>query len=552
MDNYILAYYQRIRSGEEPAGIWIRLLYEIIVTGIENCTYIFSQKKANNAIRFIQKYMKHNKGKMGGQLLKLELFQKAMISCIFGVVDLDGKRQFREVFIVMGRKMGKTLLMAGIMEYEAYVDGEFGSEIYCIAPKLDQSDLVYSAYEYTMENTPAFKSRTKKRKTDYYIKQSNTTIKKIAFSDKKSDGYNPQLTIADEMSSWPGTRGLKQYEVMMSGTGAREEPLMIAVSSSGYENDGIYDELMKRSTSFLQGNSREKRLLPFIYMIDDVNKWDDINELRKSLPNLGVSVSVNFILDQIDTAYESLSKKTEFLTKYCNIKQSSSMAWLRATDVQKACGEHFELENFRGCYCVGGIDLSRTTDLTAALIVIEKEEQLYIVAHFWLPGERIDEAEARDGVPYKAYIQRGFLSPSGENFIDYKDCFQWFTSLIEQYEIYPLKVGYDRYNSQYLTQEMKNYGFHMDDVYQGFNLSPVIDETDGLMRDGRFHIGDNDLLKIHLLDSAIKQNAEDLRKRLIKVSAGVHIDGTAALLDAMTVRQKWNSEIGYQLKNTVR
>lgn len=552
MDNYILAYYQRIRSGEEPAGIWIRLLYEIIVTGIENCTYIFSQKKANNAIRFIQKYMKHNKGKMGGQLLKLELFQKAMISCIFGVVDLDGKRQFREVFIVMGRKMGKTLLMAGIMEYEAYVDGEFGSEIYCIAPKLDQSDLVYSAYEYTMENTPAFKSRTKKRKTDYYIKQSNTTIKKIAFSDKKSDGYNPQLTIADEISSWPGTRGLKQYEVMMSGTGAREEPLMIAVSSSGYENDGIYDELMKRSTSFLQGNSREKRLLPFIYMIDDVNKWDDINELRKSLPNLGVSVSVNFILDQIDTAYESLSKKTEFLTKYCNIKQSSSMAWLRATDVQKACGEHFELEDFRGCYCVGGIDLSRTTDLTAALIVIEKEEQLYIVAHFWLPGERIDEAEARDGVPYKAYIQRGFLSPSGENFIDYKDCFQWFTSLIEQYEIYPLKVGYDRYNSQYLTQEMKNYGFHMDDVYQGFNLSPVIDETDGLMRDGRFHIGDNDLLKIHLLDSAIKQNAEDLRKRLIKVSAGVHIDGTAALLDAMTVRQKWNSEIGYQLKNTVR
>ena len=552
MDNYILAYYQRIRSGEEPAGIWIRLLYEIIVTGIENGIYIFSQKKANNAIRFIQKYMKHNKGKMGGQLLKLELFQKAMISCIFGVVDLDGKRQFREVFIVMGRKMGKTLLMAGIMEYEAYVDGEFGSEIYCIAPKLDQSDLVYSAYEYTMENTPAFKSRTKKRKTDYYIKQSNTTIKKIAFSDKKSDGYNPQLTIADEMSSWPGTRGLKQYEVMMSGTGAREEPLMIAVSSSGYENDGIYDELMKRSTSFLQGNSREKRLLPFIYMIDDVNKWDDINELRKSLPNLGVSVSVNFILDQIDTAYESLSKKTEFLTKYCNIKQSSSMAWLRATDVQKACGEHFELEDFRGCYCVGGIDLSRTTDLTAALIVIEKEEQLYIVAHFWLPGERIDEAEARDGVPYKAYIQRGFLSPSGENFIDYKDCFQWFTSLIEQYEIYPLKVGYDRYNSQYLTQEMKNYGFHMDDVYQGFNLSPVIDETDGLMRDGRFHIGDNDLLKIHLLDSAIKQNAEDLRKRLIKVSAGVHIDGTAALLDAMTVRQKWNSEIGYQLKNTVR
>lgn len=146
-------------------------------------------------------------------------------------------------------------------------------------------------------------------------------------------------------------------------------------------------------------------------------------------------------------------------------------------------------------------------------------------------------------------MQRGLLDASGENFIDYKDCFNWFTKLITDYQLYPLKVGYDRYNAQYLTQEMKQYGFHMDDVYQGFNLSPVIDEVDGLFRDGRIHIGDNDLLKIHLLDSALKTNAEDLRKRLVKVSAGVHIDGTAALLDAMTVRQKWFSEIGSQLEN---
>jgi phage terminase large subunit-like protein len=553
MNNYILAYYQAIRNGSEIVGRWIAALYEIIVTGIEDGTYVFDQKKANKAIRFVEKYVKHNKGKLGGQPLKLELYQKAMISCIFGIVDHEGKRQFREIFIVLGRKMGKTLVAAAIIAYEAYADGEFGSEIYCIAPKLDQSDLVYSAFEFTKDHTPAFASRTKKRKTDLYIKQSNTTIKKIAFSEKKADGYNPQLTIADEMSSWPGPRGLKQYEVMISGTGAREEPLMVAISSSGYENDGIYDELMKRSTAFLNGNSREKRLLPFLYMIDDVNKWDDINELRKSLPGMGVSVPVSFILDQIDIAYESLSKKTEFLTKYCNIKQSSSQAWLRAQDVQKAdSGVTLKLEDFRGCYCVGGIDLSRTTDLTSCCIVIEKKQKLYVFAQFYLPGERIQEAEARDGVPYSAYIQRGILKASGENFVDYRDCFQWFASLVEKFKIYPLKVGYDRYNAQYLTQDMKSYGFHMDDVYQGFNLSGVIDECEGMMRDGRFDIGDNDLLKIHLLDAAVKQNTEDLRKRLVKVSAKAHIDGTAALLDALTVRQKWYSEIGEQLRNEAR
>ena len=550
MDNYILAYYQAIRNGTENVGEYVRYLYDLIVSGIEDKTYIFSPTKANRAIRFIEKYVRHNKGKLGGQLLKLELWQKAMISCIFGVLDHDGCRQFREIFIVLGRKMGKTLLAAGIIAYETYADGEFGSEIYCLAPKLDQSDLVYSAFEFTKDKTPSFLSRTKKRKTDLYVKQNNATIKKIAFNEKKADGYNPQLVIADEMSSWPGGRGLKQYEVMISGMGAREQPLMIAISSSGYENDGIYDELMKRSTSFLKGNSREKRLLPFLYMIDDIEKWDDINELRKSLPGLGVSVPVSFILDQIDTAYESLSKKVEFLTKFCNIKQSSSVAWLRAQDVAGACtDDSLKLEDFRGCYCVGGIDLSRTTDLTSCCIVIERDEKLYVISQFFLPAERIEEAEARDGVPYRAYIQRGLLTPSGENFVNYKDCFKWFTDLIEQYEIYPLKVGYDRYNSQYLTQDMKGYGFHMDDVYQGFNLSGVIDECEGMMRDGRFCIGDNDLLKIHLMDAAVKQNADDLRKRLVKVSAKVHIDGTAALLDALTVRQKYYSEIGAQLKN---
>ena len=550
MDNYILAYYQAIRNGTENVGEYVRYLYDLIVAGIEDKTYIFSPTKANRAIRFIEKYVRHNKGKLGGQLLKLELWQKAMISCIFGILDQSGCRQFREIFIVLGRKMGKTLLAAGIIAYETYADGEFGSEIYCLAPKLDQSDLVYSAFEFTKDKTPSFLSRTKKRTTDLYVKQNNATIKKIAFNEKKADGYNPQLVIADEMSSWPGGRGLKQYEVMISGMGAREQPLMIAISSSGYENDGIYDELMKRSTSFLKGNSREKRLLPFLYMIDDIEKWDDINELRKSLPGLGVSVPVSFILDQIDTAYESLSKKVEFLTKFCNIKQSSSVAWLRAQDVAGACtDDSLKLEDFRGCYCVGGIDLSRTTDLTSCCIVIERDEKLYVISQFFLPAERIEEAEARDGVPYRAYIQRGLLTPSGENFVNYKDCFKWFTDLIEQYEIYPLKVGYDRYNSQYLTQDMKGYGFHMDDVYQGFNLSGVIDECEGMMRDGRFCIGDNDLLKIHLMDAAVKQNADDLRKRLVKVSAKVHIDGTAALLDALTVRQKYYSEIGAQLKN---
>lgn len=549
MNNYIYEYYQAIWNGSVTVGFWIRALYEKIMAGIEDGTYIFDQKKANNAIRFVEKYCKHNKGKLGGKPLILELWQKAALSCIYGIVDQEGKRQFREVFMVIGRKMGKTLFAAAIIAYETYVDGEFGSEIYCVAPKLDQSDLVYSAFEFTKDNTPVFKQMTKKRKTDLYVQKTNTTIKKIAFNEKKADGYNPMLTVADEMSSWPAVRGLKQYEVMISGTGAREEPLTLAISSSGYEDNGIYDELMGRSTRFLKGDSREKRLLPFLYMIDDTNKWDDINELRKSLPGMGVSVPVSFILDQIDIASESLSKKAEFLTKYCNIKQNSSQAWLDAVDVDNCYGDVIDPEDFRGSYCVAGLDLSRTTDLTSACVLIEKNEKLYVLMKFFLPGAKIQDAIKRDNMPYDIFIQRGLLQPSGENFVDYHDVFNWFTEMVEKYEILPLQVGYDRYSAQYLVQDMKAYGFHMDDVFQGTNLTPVINETEGLIKDHKIRIGRNDLLKAHMLDSALKINNVTDRKKLVKIYQAAHIDGMAALLDAMCVRQKWFGEIGTQLKN---
>lgn len=548
MNNFILEYWQKIKEGSEVVGRWIYLLYELIVTRIDDGTYIFDQKKANRAIKFIETFCRHNKGKLAPRVLKLELWEKAFISCLYGIVDEKGKRVFREVALFVGRKCGKTLLAAAIMTYEAFVDGEFGSEIYCIAPKLDQSELVFSAFEFTKDKNPDLAKRARKRKNDYIIDRTNTTIRKIAFSEKKADGYSPMLTIGDEMSSWPAARGLRQYEVMTSGTGAREEPITLSISSGGYVNDGVYDELFKRGTSFLLGNSKEKHLLPIFYIIDDKTKWDDINELRKSLPNMGVSVSYQFILDEIDTAHESLSKKAEFCTKYANIKQNSSQAWLSSEVVEKSEAD-LKIEDFAHSYCVGGIDLSQTTDLTSACVVIEKKGILHIFSHFWMPEEKIPEAEAREGIPYSLYVTQGLITPSGDNFVDYHDCYKWFTDLVEKLEILPLKVGYDRYSAQYLIQDMKVYGFQTDDVFQGFNLSPVIKEMEGLMKDEKIRYAKNSVLKMHLLDSALKIDTESNKVRLIKLNAKCHIDGSAAILDALTVRQKWYGEIGTQLEN---
>lgn len=550
MDNWIFKYHEAIQKKEVIVGVWVRLSFEILTTGLLNGEWEFNEKKANKAIKFIENFCHHSEGR--SDLLHLELWQKAIVSAIFGIMDkTTGYRQFREVFIIVARKNGKTLFAAAIAAYMTYVDGEYGAKVYFLAPKLDQADLVYDAFYQIVQSDDELDSITKKRRSDIYIKAFNTSVKKIAFNSKKSDGFNPQLVVNDEMEAWPGDQGLKQYEVMTSALGARKQPLIISIATAGYVNDGIFDELFKRATAFLKGNSREKRLLPFIYMIDDIEKWDSIEELKKSNPNLGVSVSAEYYLEQIEIARNSISKKVEFMTKFCNIKQNSAVAWLDYWDVMKCVHEEkpLSLEDFKGCYCVGGIDLSRTTDLTAASIVINRDGINHIFTRFYMPQKRYEVAINEDNTPYNIYRDRGFLFISGENQVDYKDVYNWFIELVKVYKIKPLKIGYDRYSANYLVEDLKTAGFHTDDVYQGTNLTPVLHEFEGNLKDGLFDFGDNSMLAAHFLNVAVDINLNDSRMKPVKIEKRMRIDGAMSVFDALTMVSKYHNEIGKKLLN---
>lgn len=550
MDNWIFKYHEAIQKKEVIVGVWVRLCFEILTTGLLNGEWEFNEKKANKAIKFIENFCHHSEGR--SDLLHLELWQKAIVSAIFGIMDkTTGYRQFREVFIIVARKNGKTLFAAAIAAYMTYVDGEYGAKVYFLAPKLDQADLVYDAFYQIVQSDDELDSITKKRRSDIYIKAFNTSVKKIAFNSKKSDGFNPQLVVNDEMEAWPGDQGLKQYEVMTSALGARKQPLIISIATAGYVNDGIFDELFKRATAFLKGNSREKRLLPFIYMIDDIEKWDSIEELKKSNPNLGVSVSAEYYLEQIEIARNSISKKVEFMTKFCNIKQNSAVAWLDYWDVMKCVHEEkpLSLEDFKGCYCVGGIDLSRTTDLTAASIVINRDGINHIFTRFYMPQKRYEVAINEDNTPYNIYRDRGFLFISGENQVDYKDVYKWFIDLVKVYKIRPLKIGYDRYMAGYLIDDLKMAGFQVDDVYQGTNLTPILHQFEGDLKDGKYNLGDNTLLASHLLNVAVEINMNDSRMKPVKIEKRMRIDGAVSVFDAMTMVSKYHSEIGKKLLN---
>ena len=551
--NYILTYYQQIKDGSVTVGKWIERWYEYIVHGLEEKRFFFDQKKASRAIAFIQQYCRHHEGPLAPQLIRLEVWQKALLSVVFGIVDGNGLRQFRECMVVMGRKNGKTLLDAAIAVYMTVADGEYGARAFFSAPKLEQSRLAFEAYFQMLSKEPRLARLAKKRRTDVYFAESNSSAMPVAFSEKKTDGLNPHFVSLDELASWRGEAGLRQYEVFKSALGARSQPLMFGITTAGYENEGIYDELIKRSTAVLNGTSKEARLAPFLYMIDDPTKWNDIDEIRKANPNLGVSVSVDYMLEEIAVAEGSLSKRYEFLCKYCCIKQTASNSWFQAEDVKKMFDRQKPIEELANHYCLCGIDLSQTIDLSSCCLLVEDKGTIWVISHFWLPSERLTEATARDGIPYQAMIDRGFLSLSGTEFIDYNDVFLWIEKMRIQYKLLPIQIGYDRYSSQYRVSQLEQKSYHCESVFQGWNLTGIEDTFEGMLREGVIKcIDDNDLLKIHLMDSAQQietGTSAHPRKKLVKLSKNAHVDGVAAILDALCMRQNHWAEMGRRLTN---
>ena len=548
--NYILEYYQAITDGSVTVGHWIREWYGQIVAGLQQRRFFFNQKKANMAIRFVQTFCRHHEGALAPGRIKLELWQKALLSVIFGIVDEDGVRQFREVMIVMGRKNGKTLLAACIMALILYMDPDYGKRVYTVATKLDQARLSYEALYQMILKEPELAEITQKRRTDIYIAETNSSAMPIAFSEKKTDGLNPSGAVCDELGAWQGEQGMRQYQVIKSALGARKQPMLVSITTAGYVSDGIYDEMIRRGTAVINGTSKETRLAPFLYMIDDPDKWDNISEIAKANPNLGVSLTVDNMLEEIAAAEQSLSQAAEFKTKVCNLKQNASTAWLNAKDVNLCFSDTGKtLEDFRHTYALAGIDLSMTTDLTAVVLLIQKGDTVWFFTRFYMPKNKVEENTARDGIPYRKYIEQGYLIESGENVVDYHDVEAFYQDLVKKYEILPQKNGYDRYSAAFLVQDLQGMGFQMESVSQGSNLTGVIVDVEGMIKDGRLRSAeDNNLMKIHMMDSALKFD-ETNRRRLVKVSSTAHIDGMAALLDGMTMRRNYYTEMEHLLRN---
>lgn len=543
---YLQEFKQDIADGKYVLGQWMQLNIQYVEKCLSEGKCLYDPLKAEKKIRFIETQCRYVEGRSGPFLL--ESWQKYIVACIFGLVDEDGFRHFTEIVLIIGRKQGKSTFAAALEMTIAYTEPELGMQLYNLAPKLQQANIIYDQTLLMIAKNKTASKLGKKRRSDFYIAKTNAKISPLAFNSKKSDGFNPYFACFDEFAAWEGVKAVDMWNVMLSAQGGRHDPINLACSTANFIDGGLYDELFPRCTSVLLGTSEEENLLPFLFMIDDIQKWDDVQELKKALPNLGVSFFEKNLQKEIRKAHASPSYKNEFICKYCNIKMNTVAAWIPQEAIRLSQGDVIKPEDFQRMACVGGVDLSQTTDLTSACVVINFEGVNYVYSHFWIPAGRLKDLTERDNVDYSAMVSHGFLSLSGDKFVDYKDVTKWFVDLRKEYKLNILVIGYDRYSSTYFVDEMKQQGFLMDDVNQGTNLSPILTEFEGLIMQGLIQTGTNGLLQSHIRNTAIKREADGKRMRMLKISETKHIDGMAALIDALTVKSKYNDQYKWILE----
>lgn len=530
--NYITAYNSLIQSGEIVASRRVKQVYARLAAATADTSgqYIFDEARASRPIAFIERFCKHSKGEWAGQSISLELFQKAYIQALYGFIDRDtGCRQYRESFFLVGRKNGKSTLLAGLALYMLTSDGEGGAEVYSTATKYAQARLLFDEAHNMIKQSPALARHFRKRKSDLYYEPAMSKFQPLARNSDTLDGLNASFVIMDELH---GVKDRNLYEVMRQSQSARRQPLMIMITTAGTVRECIFDDMYTYAANVADGVIADLHFLPILYELDDRSEWTDPAAWIKANPALGAIKKPDDLTAKVERAKQNRNELSGVLCKEFNVRETVKTAWLSFDDINNE--QTFDLEQFRGAYCIGGVDLSITTDLTCASLLFMKrgDDRKYIVQMYWLPADRLQERVQQDKIPYDKWFDRGLLRLCAGNSINYSDVTQWFVETVKQYDLFPAWVYYDSYSARYFVEEMQMQGFNMVRCIQGAKtLSLPMQMLGADLQAHKVIYNNNPVLKWCLTNTGVQTDRNANIVPIKNQSPKQRIDGTAALLD---------------------
>ena len=550
---YIEEYYKWLCDNPKKANKKVLSVYSMLVdrlhkehvvkyvnkeTGeLESKTYIFNEEKGLRPIRFVEKYCKNSKGKWAGKTLNLELYQKAMIEALYGFIDKDTElRKYKKCVFFVAKKNGKSTLASALALYGLMQDGEGGAEIYSVAKIKEQAKIVWTEAKHMVAHSPALKKRLRMTVQGIYYDAKDSIFQALASETNSLDGKNTHYCFADEVWAW---EDIGLLDIMQDGMSNREQPIMFETSTMGTVRNKVFDQEYEYCEKVIkgylgqEGGIVDETILPVIYELDSENEWLDEECWYKANPCLNITKGLDYMRDRVQKAQNDPTYLVNLLCKDFNIRQNSYSSWLSYEDLNNE--ETYTDEYFRDCYCLGGVDLSATLDLTCATLLAYKNGKLLVKQMYFIPTNTLEEKVKEDKIPYDIWVKNGWVRTSGESRINYSDVTQWFNEQVEQYGLRPLFIGYDNWGSQYWKDEMASYGYDMEIVIQGpKTFSPCMKMLKADLKDKKINYNNNPVLKWCLSNVSVKT---DINENImpIKDKRTQRIDGFVSLLDAYVV-----------------
>ena len=542
--NPILEYWEEIEKGNINVGDKIRRTYKKVVKDIKYPgEYFYSPKRGNHILEFAENFCRHSKGKCGGERVKLELWEKAHLATVFGFIDIEGNRKYRESILIVGKKNGKSLLASIVGLYMLTADGEMGPEVYAVATKKDQSKIIWLESKRMVRKSPALSKRVRSLVAELDTDFNDGVFKPLASDSDTLDGLNIHCVLMDEIHQWKQGKAL--YDIMADGVSAREQPLVYITSTAGTIREDIYDQKYDEAEMVINGYDdpegyKDEHLIAFIYEINNRKEWTDESCWEKANPGLGTIKNKQTLKDKVEKAKKNPLLVKNLLCKEFNIRETSSEAWL--TFEQANNTETFSVEDLKPRYGVGGVDLSSTTDLTAAKVLfkIPESEKIYTLSMYWIPEDLVEKRITEDKIPYDIWIEKGYVRTCKGNKISYKDVKAWFVEIQEKYDIYINMIGYDSWSAAYFVEDMQEYfgKTAMIPIIQGKKtLSQPMKNLGADLENNLIVYNNNPVDKWCLCNTAVDIDRNDNIQPIKTSKPRRRIDGTAALLDAYVVLQ---------------
>lgn len=510
--------------------------------------YHFDAKLGQHHIDFMQTFCKQSKGRAGGQTIKFDLFQLAKMQLIFGWVDDKGMRRFREVVDIRARKCGKSTETAAVIHDMTLNDKESGPESYCVANSRDQAKLVFTEVCNMRAQSPALRQIERKRQSDIYTPGNFGLIKPLASKSDNLDGLNASFVCQDE---WHEQKDSALYDVMMQSMSFREQPLYWMISTNGFRREAFFDDKYDYASkvALWEDGFHDYRLLPLIYELDDRKEWTDESCWEKANPGLGTIKSIVTLREHVEKAKRDPSFLPTVMTKDFNMPEATATSWLSFDEVVN--DKVVPMDYLEHSYAIGGCDLSATTDLTCATLLIMRpgDDNYYALQKYFVPRSKLNPEDVKHRsdreAPYEKWAEQGWLKICEGATVDYNDVTQWFIDMVREHDIRPLWVCYDAALSGYWAPQMTEVGFDMEKIRQGpFTWTYPMKLLAGAFHEHRVVYQNNPMLRWCLLNTAVKSLNKDGIESIqpVKSASNRRIDGMVSLLNAWTGLQNHSED----------